>query len=346
MTNNEVFFDEKSGISKEEQQEILTHINGITERNRKSLSRDVSLEKLVITPKKNGAIFPIAVNAAAVVILLTGALLLVSFNGKVDAAVRTGNAVYDLTERALIDEIRKDTADRIAEKEMEIESIAARLGQVDDELLLLYSSNEELNAEQRAAQERLLAMQNAFREELSTLHDERSQILEVSRSREARLRAQLDERAREYAAAQQRSASELDSAMKELERLTSERERLLAMEALITNIRVNSSDDSMDLMAKNVQLQDTVSEMQKTIEALSSGGTGLTRRVGELESTISALQSDSSEKDSKITLLETENSNFVITNTQLRNDNTAKDQRIADLDTQLAAIRQLLMESN
>jgi hypothetical protein len=38
MTNNEeINFDEKSGISIEEQQEILSNINSIAEKNRESL---------------------------------------------------------------------------------------------------------------------------------------------------------------------------------------------------------------------------------------------------------------------------------------------------------------------
>jgi len=360
--NNSELFDTKSGISIEEQQEILSKINGIAEKNRQSLSQSAQLEQAVIKPKKNGAVFPLAVNAAAIALLAAGAFLLIFFNSKVEAQVRTGNAVFNSTERALIDEIRKDTAEAIAAKENEIANIASRLNNVDEELLQLYSSNLELTAEQRAAQNRLLAMQQAFREELTMLEDERSQILETSRSREARLRAQLDERAREFAAAQQRTESELDAARRELERLTLERERLIAVEALFTGGQALMSErvqtgqfdqaEALELMSRNAQLQDNVSELQKTIDALSSGGTGLTQRVNELEGTISALRRTNtslehnlSEKDSAISSLNTENQSFTVTINQLRDANSTQEQEISNLRNQITIIRQALMEN-
>jgi len=354
MTNNDnVFFDEKSGISIDEQKEILSQINGIAEKNKQSLSSGVINKNEKVAAKKNSAVFPLAVNAAAIIILLGGALSLFIINGKMDTQVRTGNAVYNLTERALIEEIRRDTADKIAEKESEMESISSRLVQIDDELLQLYSSNQELNAEQRAAQERLLAMQNTFREELAVLQDERSQILEASRSREANLRAVLDQRTREFAAAQQRASNDLESAMLELEKLTAEKDRIEALHALLSGgIAVinergqGEQTDQFELMARNAQLLDKIDEMQKNIDALSSGGSGLTRRVSELQEQVSTLEQTTTERETKISQLETENTNFVSEVTRLRNDNVSKDQQIENLNTQVAAIRQLLLDNN
>jgi len=156
MNNEEVVFDAQSGISIEEQREILSKINGIAEKNRKQLSKTgsqiaQSKGKIIINAKKNGAVFPLAVNISAVAVLLCGAFLLVFFNGKNDAQIRTGNAVYNLTERALIEEIRKDTAEKIAAKEKEMAQIISRLSDVDDELFKLYSNNQNLTAEQITA---------------------------------------------------------------------------------------------------------------------------------------------------------------------------------------------------
>lgn len=258
----EVVFDAKSGISVEEQKEILSQINSIAEKNRRLLSQNASAlqagakQGSVINAKKNGAFFPLAINIAAAVVLCAGALLLISSNGRMDAQVRTGGAVYNLTERALIEDIRRDTAQKIAAKEKEIASIASRLDEVDSELFQLYSSNQDLNAEQLAAQQRLLSMHNVFREELATLQEERSQILEDSRSREARLRAQFEERTREIAAAQQRAAGELDSAVSELERLTNEQERIAAIDAQLSGglaaINAYMKDSQYDQAAQTI----------------------------------------------------------------------------------------------
>jgi len=243
MTENDnIVFDDKSGISVEEQKEILSQINGIAEKNRKLLSQGTvhgttlsagsgETQKIAVSAQKNGAFFPLAVNITAAVILIAGAILIILFNGKKDVQVRTGGAVYNVTERAVLAEIRKDTAERIALKETEIANITSRLEDVDAELIKLYSGNQELTAEQLSARQRLLSMQNVFREELATLQEERSNILEDARSKEARLRAQLEERTKEFAAAQLRASNELDSAISELERLTTEQQKIAAVDA-------------------------------------------------------------------------------------------------------------------
>jgi DNA repair exonuclease SbcCD ATPase subunit len=406
MDKEGIIFDEKSGISLEEQKEILSEINGIAEKNRKLLSwagtrlNDEKKGKVVINAQKKDAGFPLAVNIAAVFILVFGVFLLFFFNGRKDSQVRIGKAVYNLTERTLIEEIRKDTSEKIAEKEMEMATITTRLEEVDDELEKLYSSNKTLNAEQIKAQERLLSLQNSFREELAVLQDERSQILEASRSREARLRAQLDERTREFAAAQQKVSGELDFAVNELDRLTTEQERIAAIdaqvsgglaavkdnikneqydlasrivenlrhfcntnslassrayqsrrdfynqsidfvEAMIIDARKNSGAsfgaEQFDLMAKNVQQQEKINDMQKTIDTLSKGGSGLNSRIGELQASIT-------EKDDKISSLETDKTNSTAEITRLRNANTSQEQEMTRLRNQVAIAQKALQD--
>ncbi|GHV95564.1 hypothetical protein AGMMS50293_18840 [Spirochaetia bacterium] len=265
MTNNEqsgeITFDTNSGISEEEQREILAKINRISETNRRSLAEVAATElkaggKAGFKAKKGGGLFPILVNASAVILLGGGFLLLSSFQGKTDLQVREGAKVYNSAERALIDEIRKETASRIEAKENEISLIVSQLEGVDAELQELHSSNQELTAEQRAAEERLKAMQEDFRSNLLSLQDERSRILEDSRAREASLRAQFEARARELAAAAEQSRSALEqsrsaleqsdaaltSARSELERLSGEQEKAAAIEAQLGGSLVSAND--------------------------------------------------------------------------------------------------------
>jgi len=416
-SNEEVFFDggqnyaAASGISIEEQKEIISAINGIAEKNRRRLSRNTGEEqgnKTQINAGKSGAFFPLAVNICAAVILCAGAFLLISFNGKTDAQVREGNAVFNLTEKALIDDIRKDTAEKIAVKETEISSIASRLEEVDAQLALLHSSNEELTSEQLVTEQRLLFLQNSYREELAQLQDERSRILENSRLREAFLRAQLDERAKEYSAEQQKTSTELNSAMTELERLSGEQEKIAALDAQVagafSSVRnlvkngkydqaagavsqlrdflnsysaasarsfqsrkdyyyqsidfaetmialigtgdisgnIASAQEQAELAEKNAQLEQKIADLQKTVDALSSGSSGQNARLRELDQTITALrasvsslESGSTEKDRTIASLETERTNLTRTNQTL-------EQEITNLRNQINVIRELL----
>jgi len=420
QTESEIILDDSSGISIEEQKEILSQINGIAEENRNKLKGDSQQtdKQSVIIAKKKGVFFPVIVNIAAIIIFCAGLLLIILLNNRVDTEVRTGNAVYNLTERALIDEIRKNTAELLAAKELEIAAITLRMEEIDRELLLLYSSNIALSSEQIAARERLLSMQGTFRQELSVLNEERSQILEAARAREARLRAQLDERTREFAAVQQQMSGELETAVNQLEQLTREQERLTAieahfsgslaaisglvqrgqydqalqsntnlrefinsslssrhprreyynqaltlMEAMIIDARRNSAAgiaaEQVELQTRNTQLQNTINEMQRTIDSFNTGSSGQSRRISELEESITSLRStnatltnNSSEKDQTISALQTERTalqaernNLSASVTELRTSNAAHEQEIANLRNQITVIRQLLQEN-
>ena len=412
--NDDIVIDSSSGISVEEQREIISQINGIAEKNKLRLSENAPVKKETITAKKKGFVFPLAVNIAAVVLLCAGSFLLISFNSKVDVKVRTGNVVLNLTERALIDEIRKDTAELIAAKESEIEAINARVEEIDKELFQLYSGNINLTSEQIAARERLLAAQGAFREELSVLNAERSQILESSREREARLRAQLEERTRELADARQQVSGEFETAVNELAKLSGEQEKIAAIDAhfaggialigdliqkerypqaaqTVTNLRdflnnnqmpqsvsfrvkkeyynqslnlleiliadahrnsaAGSSEEQIELAARNAQLQETIDSMQRTIDASASGSSGQAQRVREMEEAATALRNEkntleqnAAEKDRTITSLQTENANLTTSNKELNDRITVLDQRIANLINQRQTALQSLQD--
>jgi hypothetical protein len=130
MTENEVVFDSSSGIPIEEQKEILTEINGIAEKRRRHLAQSAD-ESASLKAKNNSAFFPTLVNAAALLILCAGAWFIFFFNGKKDVQVRQGAGSYDLTEKALIDEIRKDSAmtelEQLSKEQNKTDAVEAQL---------------------------------------------------------------------------------------------------------------------------------------------------------------------------------------------------------------------------
>jgi len=101
MTSNSedafgIVFDAKSGISEEEQREILAKINNIAEKNRLSLSEgEGKSKKTRFKAKKSGGRFPVIVNIIAFSALAAGLLILISMQGKTDARIRTGTKVYN-----------------------------------------------------------------------------------------------------------------------------------------------------------------------------------------------------------------------------------------------------------
>ncbi|MDR2480120.1 MAG: hypothetical protein LBD48_12515 [Treponema sp.] len=245
-----ILFDAGSGIPEDEQREILARINSIAEKNRQSLAEAAPGTKgrTRFRAKKSGGLFPVVVNVIALALLAGGFYLLSFFHTRTDTQVREGPKVYNSDERALIEEIRRETSTSIEQKENEITLIASKLDEVDAALQELHSNNQELIAEQLAAEQRLLALQEEYRSALSSLQDERSRILEEARMREASLQAQLEARARDFAAASEQSRLALEqrdaaigAARSELERLSREQTQAANVEAQLSAFFENLS---------------------------------------------------------------------------------------------------------
>ena len=235
MTDDEAMvFDADCGISEEEQREIFEHINGIAEKNRMAFSGAADglnrKKAWKFKAKKSGGFFPIMVNVVAIMALAGGFFALYVFQGKTDAEVREGARVYNSAERALIEEIRRETSSRLEAKENEISLISSQLEGIDAELRELYSSSQEFTAEQHADEDRLKAMQEEYRSALAFVQDERSRILEEARAREASLQAQLESRTRELAIVSEQSAAAIGVAQAELERLSREQNQAASVE--------------------------------------------------------------------------------------------------------------------
>jgi len=224
---SEPVIDADSGISEEEQREILVQINGIAERNRLALSSatetgDGSAAKSGLKAKKNGGFFPIMVNVFAAVVLAGGFFALYALQGDLDVRAREGERVFNSGERALIDEIRRETGALLDAKDAEIRSIMASLGDIESQMNSLIYGNEALTAEQMAMIERLRAQQDEHLSTLATAREERSVILSEARARESTLQAQFDARTREFTAATDVQTAELDAARDELAQISRE----------------------------------------------------------------------------------------------------------------------------
>jgi chromosome segregation ATPase len=259
MTNNDlegITFDPNSGISEDEQKEILAKINDIAESRRRSLSASADAgtegEKRSFKAKKSGNIFPVLVNAAAIIALAGGLFVLSSFQGKADVQVRTGTKIYNSAERALIEEIRRETSSRLEAKEGEITTITSQLEEIDSELRGLHSSNEDLTGEQRATESRLKSLHEQYFTSLARLQDERSVILEEARAREAVLQNQLENRTRELALTEEQNTAAMEDVRAELERMSREQTQAATVEAqmgalfsnLYAQLRENRLDDA------------------------------------------------------------------------------------------------------
>jgi DNA-binding transcriptional ArsR family regulator len=381
MTHNnknssEIAIDPKSGISVEEQREILAKINKIAEKNRLSLAAGGQDEGKDKKPRfkamKSGRAFPVIVNIIAFAALAGGLTILSSMQGKTDAQARTGTKIYNSVERALIEEIRKETISLLAAKEREISLIISKLEEIDAEMFGLSPDSREFTSEEQAVRNRLKALQEEYLSTLAVLQDERSQILENAREREAFIQAQFASRTRELAI----DDSQQKAANGELERLNMEQTQAAVVEAQIgaffanlnKQITNNNFDEAgstiramrnfintpafgalrsiqarkelyvqainsfetmidenrkyqaalnpdnpgtnplSDFQARIVQLEQSLAEKDKTIEALGSEGSGASRRLNEIQKANSALQTEYRQLERTNSALQTRNS--------------------------------------
>jgi len=392
-----IVIDPKSGISEEEQREILAKINNIAERNRLSLATG---KKPRFKAKKNDGAFPIMVNIIAVAALAGGLIILSSMQGKTGAQARTGTKVYSSVERALIEEIRKETISLLEAKEREISLIISKLEEIDAEMFSLHPGSREFTAEEQAARNRLKALQEEYLSTLAVLQDERSQILENARAKEAFLQAQFANRTSELVIDAQQNAA-TGPAGSELERLNMEQTQSAAVEAqmsaFFSNLSRQITDNNLDeavgtikamrnfintpafgalrsiqarkglyvqainsfetmidetkkyqaalnsdnpeanplsgFQTRITQLEQDLTEKNKTIEALSSEGSGASRRLNELQKTNSALQTESRQLEKTNNTLQTRNS-------QLQTDLDKQSQTATSLQQSVNTLQQ------
>ena len=186
----EGLIDDKSGISVEEQREILAQINGIGEKNRMALS---TRTKKRFKAKKNGGRLPILVNALAIAALIGGFFALYTFQTEAYVQAREGARVFTPTERAIIAEIRRETSGLLGIKNLEIAILTSFLAEVEAQLGIIADSDT-LTPEQLATYENLRVRQEELRAELALAQEERSRILNDARTQEIILLAHFNAR--------------------------------------------------------------------------------------------------------------------------------------------------------
>jgi predicted nucleic acid-binding Zn-ribbon protein len=153
----------KSIISNDEQQEIVKEIDRITGHNR----INVTPELFKITALKNGILFPILFNLAAVVILAGGIFATKIYFEIKDKEKFLASVEQQSAEGNLIKEIKKETEQKLAEKENEIQGIQANMQKIESERLSLEQNmNSKISERQTQLEAEMEAALAAEREKL------------------------------------------------------------------------------------------------------------------------------------------------------------------------------------
>ncbi|MDR2543177.1 MAG: hypothetical protein LBC80_07000 [Treponema sp.] len=310
VVDNSIIIDPQSGISVEEQQEILTQINGIAEKNRHRLSQKEqgSGKKAVIKAKKSGAFFPLAVNIAAVLVLAAGSLLLVFFNSMKGVQIRTGTADYDI---------------RLAGVQQET---SAELVSAMEELVNLTQEQERINAIDALISGGLIAISSLIQElqfdqatvrvnELrQSLNNNSLAALHAFQSRRTFYNQLLDF-----------AVTLIEDAQRQLDLITFTAQQEDTINDLQTTIG--------SLEADKAALDQTIITRENTITSLETQRNTLNQTITARDGTITSLETQRDTMNQTLTTRES-------TITSLRTQNTELEHQVESLHAQIALIRQ------
>jgi hypothetical protein len=132
-------FTGDSDISAEEQRELLTAIDRVSQENRIA----VSPEAFRYRPTRKGFVLPLLVNAAAVLALVAGVLASSFIGRRDDRRLSEGVGVLRSAEGRLMQELRRELEDRLRGKDLEIAQVQGRLESIRSERDRLASTMEE-----------------------------------------------------------------------------------------------------------------------------------------------------------------------------------------------------------
>ena len=251
-SEDEFVLDEQSGISKEDQQEILEEIEKVSEESRIS----VTPETMVIKAAKRGFVFPLLVNIFSIVLLAGGGFTLYYFFQRGETVLMEEGSAIASAEGKLIEELKKESEAALQAKNREINQIQSQLEDIDKRRLELQANMDEkiaaretelrgaldaelaaereqlrqqgiseaditsrlnaLETEKTAAvqqeldsfkrqaeeerlqgEEKLIALQNEYQQNLAQAEADRQRVREAAAAREAELRSQFDARTEE-----------------------------------------------------------------------------------------------------------------------------------------------------
>lgn len=200
-----------AGISEADQREIREEIERVAAENRIKVSPDL----LSYTAERNGALFPLLINLAGVLFLVAGLGALFFFFRSDEETIRGAEQSVAATESRLIQEIRRETEARLAEKETEIEQIVARLESIDQQRLALAEDMEgQISQRVEELEQQFEAELEAERRRLEALNLSEAEVEARLAEFEAQKRQEYNERIAQFrermVAERQRLEEDLD----------------------------------------------------------------------------------------------------------------------------------------
>jgi len=272
-------FDQASGISKEDQKDILLHIDRVAKSSR-ILSGP---ETWKVRPRKRGLAMPILVNLVGLVVLAAGLFTLTRIFAPRESATESSSVLLSSAEGRLLQEIKRETEGLILEKDREIASIQERMASLDKEKDQLAASVEtrikakELELEDQLKLELDKERQRLQAEGLSEAAIQ-ERLREFERLKTEEFKSQLDGFAKKAEEERLALQGNLDKAraeyMKTLSDATAERQRIQdESRAREQVLRAQLDDKNAALEAERARAADTLRSAQAELTKLNESAT-------------------------------------------------------------------------
>ena len=265
----ELAFDPDEGITREEQTEILREIEKVGSQSRMKISP----EMFVVKAAKRGVLFPILVNAAALIALILGLGVLYFLFQRGESQAAREDTTTITAEGKLLAEVKKEAEARLQEKNAQIGQIQGQLADIDKQRQDLQSNMDakvharetelraamaaELDAEKTRLQKQGLSDQEVQKR----LADLESQKTSAVSAQLADFKTQADAERKKSEAALQNLQAQFNS---DLAKANADRQQVLADSAQ------KEADLQAQLKQKTQELQSAQTQTQAELAALTS----------------------------------------------------------------------------
>ncbi len=286
--HDEFVLDEKSGISKEDQQDILQEIEKVSAQSRIA----VTPETMTVSAAKKGFLFPLLVNIFFVLLLAGGGFTLYYLFQRGETVLMAEGSAITSAEGKLIEELKRESEAKLLEKNREISQIQSRLQDIDQQRQDL-QANMNAKIEAREAELRgvleteLTAERESLRQQGISEQDINLRLQELEAQKTAAFQQELEvfkRQAEEERLQVEQSLQDLRSEYEQnLAQANSERQRVLE-EARIREAELRSQLDARteELEQETLQAREELNRLaaQQEKQALATGQlNGFYRRV-------------------------------------------------------------------
>ncbi len=266
---DEFAFDPDSGISREDQKEILQEIEKVATQSRISVSPEV----FIVKAAKKGVLFPIIVNAAAIAALAIGlgAFWFLFQRGETQIAKESVGGIT--AEGKLIGELKKESEAKLLEKNQQINQIQGELAQIDKEKQNLQATMDE-RVREREAQLRaavaadLAAEREKLRKQGLSDQDIAAKLTDLETKKNSEFTVQLEA----FRAQAEQDRKKAEASLRQLEgeftanlaRANEERQKVLA------DSKQREEDLRSQLEQKTKDLESEKAKAEAALKALAS----------------------------------------------------------------------------